>query len=78
MIAGIEPFTSANFSKSYEDVQFRIDNLLLRHEGVAFRVFGENIPLAVLINLFGVGGVEALLEQKALQFVLQDDVSVAL
>jgi len=70
LVTGTEPFSSADVAKRYEEVRFRVANVLLRHQGVAFRVFGENIPLAVLIDLFGVRGVEALLEQKALQFVL--------
>lgn len=42
----------------------------LLFDTVSFKVHGENVPLAVLLNYFGVKGVEALLEQGALKFVL--------
>jgi len=44
--------------------------LLLRHDGVAIKVYGENTPLTFLINAFGVKGFEALLEQNSIHFVL--------
>ncbi|SFR14202.1 hypothetical protein [Desulfoscipio geothermicus] len=34
----------------------------------------KNIPLTMLINWFGPKGVEALLEQGAIEFVLRDDI----
>lgn len=42
-------------------------------EGVAFSVYVEDIPLTMLINWFGLKGVESLLEQGAIEFVLRDD-----
>lgn len=36
----------------------------------SFKVYGENIPLTLLINTFGLKTVEALLEQEAINFVL--------
>ena len=46
-----------------------LENLLL-FDTVAIKVYGENIPLAILVRMFGVKGVEALIEQGALRFVL--------
>lgn len=46
-----------------------LENLLL-FDSVAIKVYGENIPLAILVRMFGVKGVEALIEQGALRFVL--------
>jgi hypothetical protein len=37
---------------------------------LSFRVFGENVVLCRLIDAFGVAGVERLLEEKAIEFVL--------
>ena len=37
---------------------------------LSFRVNGENVVLCRLIDLFGIGGVERLLEEKAIEFVL--------
>lgn len=44
----------------------------LLFDTLSFKVHGENIPLAILLNHFGVKGIEALLEQNALEFVLWD------
>jgi hypothetical protein len=48
---------------------------LLIFDSVAFKVSGENVPLAMLISRIGLKGVEKLLEEDALKFVLwQQDV----
>ncbi len=47
------------------------ENFLL-FDTLSFKVHGENIPLVILLNLFGVRGVEELLEQNALEFILWD------
>lgn len=44
----------------------------LLFDTVSFKVHGENIPLVILINQFGIKGVEELLEQGALEFILWD------
>ena len=46
-----------------------ISEQFLYYNGIAFYVFGENIPLTVLIDIFGVSGLENLLEQSAIEFV---------
>ena len=46
-----------------------LENLLL-FDTVAIKVYGENIPLAILVRMFGVKGIEALIEQGALRFIL--------
>ena len=43
---------------------------MLLFDKIAFKVHGENIPLAYLLNAFGERTFEALLEQEAIQFVL--------
>jgi hypothetical protein len=60
------------FSADYNNVMSDCVEKLLYHGGISFQIFGENIPLALLIRTFGVNGVEALLEQKALEFVFSD------
>lgn len=45
------------------------ENLLL-FDKVSLKVFGENIPLVMLLNLFGEKGLEELVEQGAIDFVL--------
>ncbi len=58
------------FPSELKSVINEVAEQLLYHDGIAFKVYGENIPLAVLINSFGVKGIEHLLEQKAIEFVL--------
>lgn len=58
------------FPFEHDQVINKLSEDLLYHEKIAFQVYGENIPLAVLVNTFGVKGVEELLEQGALEFVL--------
>lgn len=57
------------FDKELDEILSEIGELLLYHDGIAFHVYGENIPLAILINVFGVKGIEELMEQGAVKFV---------
>ncbi len=57
------------FTYEYNNIKQEIAELLLYHEGISFHVYGENIPMAILINLFGVNGVESLIEQGAINFL---------
>lgn len=43
---------------------------LLLFDTLSIKVYGENVPLAVMLRLFGEAGVEALIEQKAIKFIL--------
>ena len=58
------------FILEYNSIINSICEQLLIHDGLAFKVYGENIPLAILINTFGVKGVENLLEEGAIEFLL--------
>lgn len=58
------------FPFEYDSTINSICEQLLIHDGIAFKVYGENIPLALLIDIFGVKGVEGLLEEGAIEFVL--------
>jgi hypothetical protein len=49
---------------------FRVAEGLLISPSVCCHVYGENVPLALLINLFGIAGMEQLLEEGALRFLL--------
>lgn len=59
------------FPQRLTDIQKSIFEQFLLFDQVSFGVVGENIPLAVLINFFGRKGFEALLEQRAVGFVLR-------
>lgn len=58
------------FKTEYEAVQSSLFEHFLLFDKLCFKVYGENLPLAVLLNLFGVKGVEELVEQEAIEFVL--------
>lgn len=60
----------SDFLKDEKSISSSIFEQLLLFESVCFKVHGENIPLIVLLNKFGVPGFEALLEQGAIKFVL--------
>lgn len=48
----------------------KISEFLILHDKLSFKVFGENVPLIMLINWFGTDGVLELFKQNALEFVL--------
>ncbi len=43
---------------------------MLLFDTLSIKVYGENVPLALMLRFFGEAGVEALIEQKAIKFVL--------
>ncbi|CAN96446.1 hypothetical protein predicted by Glimmer/Critica [Sorangium cellulosum So ce56] len=47
-----------------------VSEALLLSPAVCCHVYGENVPLCLLIRIFGVEGVEQLLEESSLQFLL--------
>jgi hypothetical protein len=68
-----------NYRPTREDAmlyQTRLDNIkasvfesLMLFDKTCFKVVGENIPLAILINEAGVSGVEKLIDQGGLSFL---------
>jgi hypothetical protein len=60
----------SQFSVQRQQVEATVFENLLLFDRVSLKVFGENIPLAVLLNLFGERGLEELIEQDALEFIL--------
>lgn len=59
-----------NLPKSFSDIKATLFEHLLLFDKVSIKVFGENIPLASMLNFIGIRQVEELLEQKAIDFVL--------
>jgi hypothetical protein len=57
------------FLHRYENLKANLFEALMLYERVNLKVFGENVPLAVLLNEVSVRGVEELIEQNALGFV---------
>lgn len=62
--------STIDFVEEERQVSSSIFEQMLLFESVCFKVHGENIPLIVLLNKFGVNGFESLLEQGAIKFVL--------
>lgn len=60
----------AAFPIRHHEVASGILEQLLLFDRISFKVYGENIPLAILINVLGVKNIEELLEQGALEFLL--------
>ena len=58
------------FISDFNKIKASLFEQFLLFDSVSFKVHGENIPLIMLLNNFGLKGVEELLEQDAIKFVL--------
>lgn len=68
-----ESFTNEeikNFETTRKKIESEIFENLALFDQVNFKVYGENIPLALMIRLFGEAGLEELLDQGAIRFTL--------
>ncbi|MNG58072.1 hypothetical protein D3C79_161900 [compost metagenome] len=66
---GVDP-SPMDFILRTKAIDAALFEYFLLFDTVSFKVFGENIPLIILLNRFGVKGTEALIEQGAINFVL--------
>lgn len=66
----VTPDELLQYPSRIREEQGSIFEQLLLFDRVSFKVFGENIPLPFLINLFGQNAFEALIEQGAIGFTL--------
>lgn len=66
----LTPVEIADFEPARRKVEGEIFENLAIFDRIDFKVFGENVPLAVLVRLFGVDGLERLMDQDALGFTL--------
>lgn len=57
-------------SVNYNNIRAQIFEDLLLYEKTTFKVYGENIPLAFLINEFSIKSIEKLIEEESIQFAL--------
>lgn len=55
---------------NYNHIKAQIFEDLLLYDKITFKVYGENIPLAFLINELSMKGIERLIEKDDIQFVL--------
>ncbi|MBU9175905.1 hypothetical protein [Burkholderia gladioli] len=53
----------------FVDIKKSLFEQFLLFDSISFKVYGENIPLAFLLHAFGKKGLDALIEQKAINFV---------
>jgi hypothetical protein len=73
LVVGKEPLSSQEerlFKVRFNEKVAEFIEQLLLFETLTLKVYGENIPLTVLINTFGLRGVEELLECNGLKFML--------
>lgn len=63
-------FDKASFVPSMKKIEAEIFENLLIFDKVTFKVFGENLPLVVLLKHFGQKRLEELVEQQAIGFTL--------
>lgn len=66
----VSPADTSNFSIRHREIEASIFEQLLLFDNVTFKVYGENVPLALLLNRLGVEGVEQLAEERAIGFLL--------
>ncbi len=59
-----------SFVSNYNSALSEIAEHLLLYDKVSIKVYGENIPLVVLINELGIEQVFELVEEEALEFIL--------
>ena len=60
----------AEFTIDTELAKAKLCEALLLHDKLSLKVYGENLPLGLLVHWFGPKGVVDLLEQEGLEFVL--------
>jgi hypothetical protein len=72
LVAGtpLSPDDEAMAVPRFKNIAASLFEHMLLFDKVSFKVYGENIPLAFLINVLGEKTFEALLEQGAVKFVL--------
>ncbi len=72
LIAGEDPTPAeiAQFPGLQKEIFATVFENFLLFDTVSFKVFGENIPLALLLNTLGERGLDELIEQDAVNFVL--------
>lgn len=58
----------------HEYLKNKISEFLMLYDKISLKVYGENVPLMLLINWFGADGVLELFKQNALEFVLWNNI----
>jgi hypothetical protein len=73
LLIGDQTLTSAEVA-AYEPTRKKVESEIFENlavfDRIDFKVHGENVPLAVLLRLFGVNGFQRLMEQGAIRFTL--------
>lgn len=59
-----------NFASSYQRSLANVIEQLLLFDKISLKVYGENMPLVVLVNELGVNQVMELIEENVIEFVL--------
>src|SRR5882724_8439889 len=72
-VIGPKPLSEAEAPKLSEMMAAESASLfehLLLFDTISIKLHGENVPLALMLRLFGEDGLERLIDQKAIRFVL--------
>lgn len=71
LIAGNEHLATPQIVSEFQLLPVTFSDLLMRHDGVCFSVYGENLVAPMLLHAYGISGLRNLLEQKAVLFHLR-------
>lgn len=77
-VKGVADPDPVEFAAAGIQQQMTIFENLLLFDKISIKIVGESIPIALLFNLFGKSGLESLVEQKAIEFVLWNQAIVHL
>jgi hypothetical protein len=72
LIKGNERLLTPEIVAEFNSLPGHFGEMLMRHERICFRVYGENLIVPMLLRTFSVRGVRELIEQGAVAFSLND------
>jgi hypothetical protein len=73
LVEGSQPFSAADVQQlpiRHAAERAALFEHLLLFDTISFKIHGENIPLVLMLRFFGEHGLEALIDQGAIKFVL--------
>lgn len=65
-----------SFPKQYNNLRSSIFESILINEKINYKVYGENVPLVILLNELGLRSIEELIDEDAINFTLWEPIIV--